>query len=477
MIFTSFDFLLFLAVVLPTYWLVRVHWARKFFLIATSLFFYAYWDVRFVPLLVFVAVIVWFAARATSGLPLSRNWLIAVAVAAMLAILGVFKYADFLAGNINAVLSYLGFDAGKLPQPGIILPVGISFFTFQGISYLVDVRRGHVESHRLVDVLLYIALFPQLVAGPIVRAADFFPQLASIRRFDAAETAEGCRLFLLGLVYKAVLADNIARLIDPVWAKVEIASNADLTAAALGFYAQIYFDFNGYSLMAIGVAAMFGFVIPPNFNYPYVAVSLSDFWRRWHISLSSWLRDYLYIPLGGSRGSRLTEYRNLMVTMLLGGLWHGASWNFLIWGGLHGVGLGIERLWRDLQSVIGRFSEPLGDASRIAFLLLGWVWTQAIVFLLWVPFRAESASDTLTVYTALFGARVSQTVSVLPSWFALAVLLVLCADAAAGWLHRQTKENLLARNPHAAAVLISILLALLPLFISLEIQPFIYFQF
>ncbi len=473
MIFTSIDFLIFLGCVLPAYWLIRSHWLRKAILIAASLYFYAYWDIRFVPLLVLVAVIVWFAARTWPGFKISRNWMIALAITAMLIILGVFKYAGFFASSLSSAILYLGIANTPLPNPGIILPVGISFFTFQGISYLVDVRRGHVKSHGLVDVLLYIALFPQLVAGPIVRASDFFPQLVTMRRFDAAATLEGVRLFLLGLVYKAVLANNVARLIDPIWADVTSASNADLATVAVGFYAQIYFDFNGYSLMAIGVAAMFGFVIPPNFNYPYLAVSLSDFWRRWHISLSSWLRDYLYIPLGGSRGSWLIESRNLMITMLLGGLWHGASWNFLIWGGLHGFGLMLERLWRSAG-----ISQPHSIfGGKYSVLLLGWVWTQAVVFLLWVPFRAESASDTFTVLSAIFGSRYSDAASLLPWWFAPALLAVLLTDAVMGMLRNLYGANAMFARGYIVALLVGLLLGLLPLFIPLEVQPFIYFQF
>lgn len=476
MIFTSFDFLIFLAVVLPTYWLARNHLVRKIFLIAASLFFYAYWDIRFVPLLVLVAAIVWFAARAPSGLVFSRTQIGILAISAMLIILGVFKYADFFIENLNLLLGALGFDARSLARPGIILPVGISFFTFQGISYLVDVRRDHVKAHGFVDVLLYIALFPQLVAGPIVRAADFFPQLASARAFNASQVAEGCRLFLLGLVYKAVLADNIARLIDPVWDKVSESSNSDLVAAAVGFYAQIYFDFNGYSLMAIGVAAMFGYIIPENFNYPYIAVSLSDFWRRWHISLSLWLRDYLYIPLGGGLGSRLAVYRNLMITMTLGGLWHGASWNFLIWGGLHGAALGLERMWlgeKRRAAGVQSASSALGGVGLVA----GWLWTQAVVFLLWVPFRAESTSDTLTVLSALFGQRASAAATLIPGWFAIGLLGVLAADAIAGQLRTSHVSQWRLSNRLAVGLMVIVLLILLPLFISLDVQPFIYFQF
>ncbi|MCH9806238.1 MAG: MBOAT family protein [Alphaproteobacteria bacterium] len=474
MIFTSFDFLVFLSVVLPSYWLVRNHVVRKVLLIAASLFFYAYWDIRFVPLLVLVATIVWFAARAPSGLPLSRTQIGILAISAMLIILGVFKYADFFVDNLNLFLGSLGLDPRSLPRPGIILPVGISFFTFQGISYLIDVRRGQVKAHGFVDVLLYIALFPQLVAGPIVRAADFFPQLASARAFNPQQMAEGCRLFLLGLIYKAVLADNIARLIDPVWEKVSESSNSDLVAASVGFYAQIYFDFNGYSLMAIGVAAMFGYIIPENFNYPYIAVSLSDFWRRWHISLSLWLRDYLYIPLGGGRGSRSLVYRNLMITMTLGGLWHGASWNFLIWGGLHGVALSLERMWLGgVRRAGGAVSSSLGGLGLVA----GWLWTQAVVFLLWVPFRAESTSDTFTVFSALFGQRESSAATLIPGWFILGLVGVLAADAVAGQFRKSQGAQWSLHNQLAVGLIVMVLLVLLPLFISLDVQPFIYFQF
>ncbi|MDX2259628.1 MAG: MBOAT family O-acyltransferase [Hyphomicrobiaceae bacterium] len=477
MIFTNFDFLVFLSVLLPTYWLIAGARLRKGLLVVASLYFYGYWDFRFVPLLVAVALIAWAAAREWPQWPMRRATLVAVAVGVLLGVLGLFKYTGFLADTLTSLAALAGFSADTLWRPSLILPVGISFFTFQAISYLVDVRRGHVASHGFVDVLLYLSLFPQLVAGPIVRAADFFPQLASARRFVAAEIVEGCRLFLLGLVYKAVLADNIARLIDPVWRDVATASSADLVAAAVGFYAQIYFDFNGYSLMAIGVAAMFGFLIPANFDYPYAAVSLTDFWRRWHMSLSQWLRDYLYIPLGGSRGGALLAYRNVMLTMLLGGLWHGASWNFVLWGGLHGLGLCIERAWRQAVGRLGQDGTESAFLASVALAGLGWLWTQGIVLALWVPFRAATTSDAITVLSALAGQHEGGGPALLPGWLVPGLMAVLAADVLAGRWRQRSGRDAVIGNPVVVALVLAAMLALVALFISLEVQPFIYFQF
>jgi D-alanyl-lipoteichoic acid acyltransferase DltB (MBOAT superfamily) len=352
MLFPTLDFLLFLfAVLIAVAPLGRQHTARKLVLLIASYVFYAQWNWRYCFLLAGSSVLTWLGGLviASARTPYRRRLAVAIPVALHLLLLGTFKYFDFLVGSANQAL----YDAGagfELPLMEILLPVGISFFTFHGISYLVDVYRGDVAVCRfLPDILLYLSFFPQLVAGPIVRAAFFLPQLARPTPLRVA-LAEPVLLILGGLLKKVVIANYLATdLVDPVFFDPSRFGLLDRLLAMYGYAVQIYCDFSAYSDMAIGLAALLGYRFPRNFDQPYRAQSLRDFWRRWHMSLSFWLRDYLYKPLGGSRGGRWFTGRNLMITMLLGGLWHGPAWKFVAWGGLHGIGLMLERVvepWR-----------------------------------------------------------------------------------------------------------------------------------
>ena len=342
MLFPTLDFLLFFvvvaAVMVP---LRRHHQARKLALVVASYVFYAQWNWHFCLLLAFSSVVTFAAGRLIAGdrSPRTRRRIVTGTVCIHLAILGTFKYFDFFVGSVNALAHQLGLTH-ELPFVEIILPVGISFFTFHGISYVVDVYRGDVPvCRRLTDMLLYLSFFPQLVAGPIVRASFFLPQLYSPPKQTLA-LGPPLMLILGGLFKKVVMANYLATdLVDPVFFDPASFSSLDLLLAAYGYAIQIYCDFSAYSDMAIGLAALLGYRFPPNFNQPYRAQSLQEFWRRWHISLSSWLRDYLYKPLGGSRNGRWATTANLMITMLLGGIWHGAAWKFVAWGGIHGAGL------------------------------------------------------------------------------------------------------------------------------------------
>lgn len=328
MIFTTFVFLVFLAVVLPGYWALRSDRWRLPLLFAANFFFYGWWDWRFVALLLFVIVVAYAGGMLIARLPkfsCEAKAALWISCSVQLAVLGYFKYADFFIANVRNMAESLGWQPGWTALH-LILPVGVSFYIFQAISYLVSVYRGVVARERsFLRLGVYLGFFPHLVAGPIIHAKTFLPQLASKRVFDHEVFLEGCRKFAVGFLYKSVFADNIAVFVDRVFADVASQSPSVVAGGGLGFYCQIYFDFAGYSLMAIGVANMFGYFLPDNFNHPYRATSLIGFWRRWHISLSLWLRDYVYIPLGGNRGARWTVYRNLMITMFLGGLWHGAG--------------------------------------------------------------------------------------------------------------------------------------------------------
>jgi D-alanyl-lipoteichoic acid acyltransferase DltB (MBOAT superfamily) len=386
MLFPTLEFLLFfLLVMLAAAALDRRHEARKLMLVAASYFFYAQWNWRFCFLLATSSVVSYGAGRAiaASRLDTTRRRIVAAAVTAHLGLLGFFKYYDFFTESLNDLLRDLG-ATRDLPFIEVILPVGISFFTFHGISYVVDVYRGDVAvCRRLTDMLLYISFFPQLVAGPIVRASKFLPQLYSPQP-RRIQLAPAMVLILGGLFKKVVVANYLATdLVDPVFADPGGFPSADLLLAAYGYAVQIYCDFSAYSDMAIGLAALLGYSFPVNFDQPYRATSLRDFWRRWHISLSSWLRDYLYKPLGGSRGGVFQTRRNLMITMLLGGVWHGAAWKFVAWGGLHGAALIAERpLLTDA---------PLGGWRKALAILL----TFHFVCLCWIFFRADGFDTTL----------------------------------------------------------------------------------
>ncbi|GAN78043.1 MBOAT family O-acyltransferase [Acidisphaera rubrifaciens] len=405
MLFPTLDFLLFFVAVVALLALLRDSYrAQKLLLVGASYFFYAQWDWRFCFLLAFSSVVTYLAGLALArvgpagvGPAQARRAIVAVTVTIHLATLGFFKYFDFFVHSADELLHRLRLH-GELPVLEVILPVGISFFTFHGISYVVDVYRGDVAvCRRPSDMLLYLSFFPQLVAGPIVRAAKFLPQLYERPQLDFG-LAWPLVLILGGLFKKVVMANDIAvGLVDPVFDDPIHHGLPDLLLGLYGYAVQIYCDFSAYTDIAIGLAALLGYAFPVNFNQPYRAASLQDFWRRWHMSLSSWLRDYLYKPLGGSRHGEWKTARNLAITMLLGGIWHGAAWKFVFWGALHGVGLGVERfvlrhhdrlrgppptrpgLWPHVRKV-------LAIVLVFHFVCLGWLF-----------FRADSF-DTATLY-------------------------------------------------------------------------------
>lgn len=394
MLFPTLTYALFFIVVFAGVWGLGQHnRARKALLVAASYFFYAQWDARFC-LLLFASTMGNYAV----GLMMERaaedarkRW-VGVAVFLNLSVLAFFKYYDFFIASANDVLLSLGFER-DLPFLEIVLPVGISFFTFHGISYIVDIYRRKVPAaHDPLDVLLYISFFPQLVAGPIVRASFFLPQLTQAPKPLLSEVPRAFGLILVGLFKKTVVANYIATdLVDPVFVDPGSAATLDLWLALYGYAVQIYCDFSAYSDMAVGFALLLGYRFPENFDRPYAAMSLQDFWRRWHISLSSWLRDYLYIPLGGSHRGKLRTYVNLLLTMVLGGLWHGASWTFVLWGTIHGGWLALERLVRGDRQPTG-WQKPLG-----------WLVTFHIVCFAWVLFRAQGMDSVLAFFGGLSG--------------------------------------------------------------------------
>jgi D-alanyl-lipoteichoic acid acyltransferase DltB (MBOAT superfamily) len=358
--------------------------AKNVVLVAASLLFYAWGEPVFVLLLAGEIVFNYAAALmigATQGI--RRRLVTALAVASNLAILGLFKYADFLLGTINTILG----DTFTLP--GLALPLGISFFTFHAISYLVDVHRGTAPNRSLLEVGVYIAMFPQLVAGPIIRYHTIARRLAE-RRMSLGRASAGIRIFIIGLAQKVLIADEVARLAEAVFDKTALPSLAEAWLGLSAYTIQIYFDFAGYSNMAIGLGLALGFSFPRNFNLPYMARSITEFWRRWHISLSQWLRDYLYVPLGGNRGTQAETYRNLCLVFLACGLWHGANWTFVIWGVHHGAFLAIERA--GLGRRLAAAPVWITRIYALVAIMSGWVW-----------FRARDAEHALSFFASLAG--------------------------------------------------------------------------
>jgi D-alanyl-lipoteichoic acid acyltransferase DltB (MBOAT superfamily) len=393
--------------------------------------------------------------------PRRRGSLLAVSVIVNLGILGTFKYFGFFAESAAQFLNAFGLQLNP-STVSLILPVGISFYTFQTMAYTIDVWRGKIEPETsLRQFALYVSFFPQLVAGPIETPRHLMPQLAALSRPQGTQVINGALLFLTGLLRKVLIADTIAAFVDPVFATPGTQSSADLALVVILFGVQIYADFAGYTDMARGLALAFGVNLVVNFRQPYFAVSLTDFWRRWHISLSSWLRDYLYIPLGGNRRGRLATYRNLMVTMLLGGLWHGASWNFVIWGGLHGLGLAMERWRRDR----GRQAVPG---------LAGWTFTMGLVFAAWIFFRAPTLDVAWSIVTGIASFSGVTSTSLLFVVMAAALASVLLDHPDVLWSEPKTvlSWSWARRGTYYAMATLALVLAA-P---AAEI-PFLYFQF
>lgn len=468
MLFPTMAFGLFFLVVYVVAWsLDRENERRKAFLIAASWFFYGAWDWRFVGLLAGSAFLNWGAAQLIerADTPTIRRWVVVLGVVANLTILGFFKYYGFFVEQGGALLSLFGWER-DLPLLQVLLPVGVSFFTFQGVSYVIDVHRGKVAAARLIDVTLLMSFFPHLVAGPIVRASHLLPQFERTPSVTREMAAHAFLLIAWGLFKKTVIASELAAgIVDPVFFDPTAYGALDLLAAVYAYAVQIYCDFSAYSDMAIGFAALLGYRFPRNFDQPYRAASLQDFWRRWHISLSSWLRDYLYIPLGGGRGSLWKGCRNVMITMLLGGVWHGAAWTFVAWGGLHGAGLAIERVWRAWRPAsVGRWATALGVVVTFHLVCLGWI-----------LFRAESFSLAMEYLQGF--ARVTEPAARLTPFLAVMIaggLLMHALPARAA--EQAARLSRAIPSPVFGAGLALMLLAVEAMRPE-GVAPFIYFQF
>ena len=472
MIFTSFEFIAFFIVLLLLRSLMTNFTAEKWLLLIASWLFYMSWNPPFVLLLIFTSGLDFYVGgwmeKSTSQR--TRKLLLVSSLAANLGILAYFKYTNFFFATWHAMLGSIGirFDPVLL---NIILPAGISFFTFQSMSYTIDVYRREIPACKsLRDFLLFVAFFPQLVAGPIVRAADFLPQLLKRPRASWQDFESGLALFALGAIKKLVISDQIAGHVDLIFTHPGNYDALSLLLGAIGFGLQINCDFSGYSDMAIGCARMMGYDFCFNFKMPYSSTSVTEFWRRWHISLSTWLRDYLYISLGGNRRGPTRTHINLMLTMLLGGLWHGASWNFVIWGGLHGLGLIVHKTWRTL---LGKRAQVL-DGSRFAS-LAGWLLTMSLVLTGWIFFRATGFHDATTMLSRIATWDTGGIRLLSPQIFMALAMVAgahLCVSKDANWI-----AWIIDRPMPVRTVAYTILLMTILCLGARESAPFIYFQF
>ncbi|MGI9647084.1 MAG: MBOAT family O-acyltransferase [Acidimicrobiia bacterium] len=471
MLFPTVTFAVFFVVVFLGNWFLMANARRwRWFMLAASYFFYGFWNWRFVGLLVVSSLAnQFFAVRIHQAPDLNkRRAFVAGAIAVNLGLLGYFKYYGFFVESVNSMLDAMG-AGGSLPLIQITLPVGISFFTFQALSYVIDIYRRKLEPAPPLDFAVYLAFFPQLVAGPIVRGTELLPQFKGRRDPRRIDASRAFYLITIGLAKKVVIADFLAgNLVDAVFASPGQYGSLEILVAVYAYSVQIYADFSAYSDIAIGIALLLGFRFPDNFNAPYTALNIQDFWRRWHITLSRWLRDYLYIPLGGSRGTALLTRRNLMLTMLLGGLWHGAAWRFVIWGGLHGLWL----VWERLRQERGTAPDLSTPAARFRARLL----TFHLVSFAWIFFRAPSMSNAWEMIRRLFtewGGGVDA--------ITVPILLAIAVGIGAQYVTRPAVDRALAGFSRLAPVpqgaVLAVGLLAIDALANEGVAAFIYFQF
>ena len=469
MLFSSGLFWVLFLIFLPVYAMLRSRRLQMVvYVVAFSLYFYYKSSAWFFMLLIITSVLDWCLSRIMSDTRKlwKRRLCLWLSIGMSLSILGFFKYANFFLWNWNQMVE------GNFQPLDIILPVGISFYTFQSISYIVDVYKGRVSpTETWIEYLFFLSYFPALVAGPIVRADYFLPQIQNRDHASRQEMAAGLWLIILGLVKKAVVADYIAQYNDLIFASPTGYSGLESLMGVVGYVVQIYCDFSGYSDMAIGISAIMGFRLTRNFNFPYKSRNLTDFWRRWHISLSTWLRDYVYIPLGGNRRGTLRTYVNNFLTMLVGGLWHGAAWKFIIWGGMHGVGLIVHKALRPWLVKIPD-TWPVKAAS--------WTLTMAYVSFLFIFFRAASFEDAWLIIRNIFGnfdiAYLAPFVRVRYVWLIFVAMIIAVHSLPTRWIN--AAGDWFVRAPFGAKLAVFIVaVQLVVQFMSEDVMPFIYFQF
>jgi alginate O-acetyltransferase complex protein AlgI len=472
MLFNSTQFLVFLPIVLLVASALTIRW-RNVFLLVASYYFYGCWDWRFLALLMATTMIDYWVGRqiSASADPQARKRILLLSISANLGVLGFFKYYNFFVSSAISLLESLGLHASA-PALSIVLPVGVSFYTFQSMSYTIDVYRRKTEAvDNFWDFALYVAYFPQLVAGPISRKAHLLPQILKPARITPDRINGALSLIVLGLVKKVLIADLLAPQVEQIFAHPAEMSSGLLLRGAYFFTFQIYCDFSGYSDIARGVSELFGIRLVINFNQPYLSQSITEFWRRWHISLSSWLRDYLYITLGGNRHGARRTYRNLMLTMLLGGLWHGANWTFIVWGGLHGLFLAVERAMGVGNTPASAQTTTMDwSFGRLARTLL----TFHLAVLLWIFFRAADVTAAFHYVAGILALSDLASVGLWPLAVAAIVLALDVPQYLSGEHTIFVRMPWWVRSPVYCGLCLAVLGRLL--YGGREI-PFIYFQF
>lgn len=471
MLFPTLEFAIFFTVIFYLSWeLVFNNSYRKLFLLLSSYFFYATLDFRFLPILILSPSLnflfgLWIGIEEN---PKTKKYILTFTIALNLLLLGVFKYFDFFAGTVVEVMTRVGITATWQDDVfmNFVLPLGISFFTFQGISYLVDIYRKELTyKNSLLDVLLYISFFPHLVAGPIVKASEFIPQLKQPPKTTDIPFLFSITLIVLGLFKKTVIANYLGvDIVDPVFENPKAFNSIDMIFAIYSYAVQIFCDFSAYTDMAIGLAYLLGYQFPLNFNQPYRATSLKDFWNRWHISLSRWLRDYLYIPMGGNRVSEKRTYQNLLITMGLGGLWHGASWNFITWGLLHGIGLAFEKRFKWDSNV-----DSLGKRILRGFFVFNFV------CFAWIFFRSESFNKSFEVLTQLFD--FSKPVTKMTPFYLILFLIGMSFHFVKPLRSWNISDRFLQLPAVAYAFVFAVMVTLITALMPEGVAPFIYFRF
>lgn len=483
MLFQTWIFLIFFAIVYPGYLLLKgTRWRLPWLLVA-SYVFYGWWNPIYLLLIVWATGVDFLAVLAMAKTPWKRPWL-TLSIVNNLGLLGFFKYGTFVVDNLNALAARMGLpyeladpnvsflsdsvnamlSAGGVPYQvsmfNYLLPVGISFYVFQSMSYTIDFYRGQVQRETsFIRYATFVSLFPQLVAGPIERASHLLPQLQSPPRIRREDVADGASLFVVGLFKKIALADYLALYVDPIYASPASYEAPALLLATFAFAWQIYFDFSGYTDMARGIGRMFGIRLMLNFDNPYLATGLGDFWRRWHISLSTWFRDYVYIPLGGNRDGEVRTYVNMILTMLISGLWHGAMWTFVLWGAVHATGRVVTRQLE--QTAFYRDRVPVLAKQVLTF---------GVVMLAWVFFRAQNTSDAWLILGRIFTS----------GWADPAFPLLLLGLVFSIWLYQYLYESRLRQLLHPAPVRIALVAAMvlyMAAFMTSGNHEFIYFRF
>lgn len=477
MLFNSIEYLIFLPIVFIVYWFaLRKHLkSQNFFILVVSYVFYGWWDWRFLFLIAFSTVVDFYVGQQlekTVGVR-ARKMLLGLSLVVNLGLLGFFKYYNFFVDSWVEAWAGLGVDmAGS--SLNIILPVGISFYTFQTLSYTIDIYRKSMKpTHNFIDFAAYVAFFPQLVAGPIERASNLLPQFSRKRVFDEEKAISGIHLILWGLFQKIVIADSCAPYVNAIFDNYENLNSTTLILGAVYFAFQIYGDFAGYSNIAIGTARLFGFDLMRNFNYPYFSRDIAEFWRRWHISLSTWFRDYLYIPLGGSRGSKWMQLRNVLIIFVVSGFWHGANWTFVAWGAIHALFFIPVLLLKRNRKHLDEIATKRGLPSLREF--AGMLLTFALATIAWVFFRAASIGEALS-YLKGWVTRFSFKIEYLTiERYSVEMLLIIAIFIGMEWFNRAQE------HPFGGTLkwvkIIAVIIMLLTLGVYSDHQDFIYFQF